>query len=65
VSCPCGGNTKGGDGCRNRWLVRIKHDGHWYFGGRYVSLLYADQQAKALRNKLFTHNIEDRKKDAA
>lgn len=50
--------TKEGD----KWRVRVKHNYREYLGGVFDNLEDAERAAIALRDKLFTHNIE---KDAA
>lgn len=50
--------TKEGD----KWRVRVKHNYREYRGGVFDNLEDAERAAIALRDRLFTHNIE---KDAA
>lgn len=44
----------------NKWWVQVAHNGQRYDGGGYDSLDEADEAARALRNKLHTHNNIDR-----
>jgi len=48
------------DRLRNKWYVQVKHNGHKYCGGSFDSPDEADAAARALRNRLFTHNDDDR-----
>ena len=41
------------------WKVRVNHNKRPYWGGRYVSLDAATNAAVALRNRLFTNNLDD------
>lgn len=48
------------DKSRNKWQVSVGHAGQHYSAGRFDSLSDAEQAAIELRNRLFTHNDEDR-----
>jgi hypothetical protein len=41
------------------WKVRVHHDGRAYWGGRHASLDAAGAAAVALRDRLFTNNLDD------
>ena len=45
---------------RGRWLVRAKHSGRNYYGGRYTDVNEANRAAIALRNRLMSNNLKDR-----
>lgn len=42
----------------SKWQVEVVSNGRKHFGGRFHDLDEADLAARALRNKLFTHNDE-------
>ena len=44
-----------------KWLVNVGHNGRKIYGGLYDTIEEAAEAAKALRNRLFTHNDADRK----
>lgn len=48
------------DPATNRWAVSATHAGKKYWGGRHVTIEAAEKAAIALRNKLFTNNVQDR-----
>lgn len=63
VAGPIGSNTSGARGVtwnkeRKKWHVRVRHNRQCHSGGHFTDLREAEQAAIALRNKLFTHNIE-------
>src|SRR5690606_26295015 len=43
-----------------RWRVEVMHDGRKYRGGYFDDLNEAAEAARALRNRLYTHNNTDR-----
>ena len=43
------------------WRVQVKHNQINHFGGYFDDLAEAEEAAVALRNRLFTHNDEDRR----
>ena len=43
---------------QGRWRVRVVHQGVTHNGGRFSCLEEANKSAIALRNRIFTHNIE-------
>jgi len=45
---------------KGKWRVTVGHYGKQYWGGYFSDLDIADSAARALRNKLFTHNTIDR-----
>lgn len=46
---------------RNKWYVRVAHNGKSYGAGRmFVSIDEANRSAIGIRNRLFTHNDQDR-----
>jgi len=45
---------------RNKWRVRVRSYGKMYDGGTFATIEEAVVAARALRNKLFTHNDADR-----
>ena len=45
---------------RGRWRVKVQHNGLTHHGGYFDSLDEAAEAARALRNRLFTHNNGDR-----
>lgn len=45
----------------NKWEVRVAHEGVSHYGGLHESPEAANEVAIALRNRLFTHNDQDRK----
>lgn len=62
---PAGNNTSGYIGVyknkrTGRWFVKVKHYGKQHYGGTFDSPEEANDSAKALRNRLFTHNDRDR-----
>lgn len=44
----------------DRWFVQVKLNGQLFYGGTYASIEEADAAAIALRNRIFTHNNDDR-----
>jgi hypothetical protein len=44
-----------------RWLVQVHVKGKSYYGGRFTDLAAAERAAVALRNRLMTHNLVDRR----
>lgn len=46
---------------RGRWKVTAKSNGKLHYGGMYDDLKEAEAAAIALRNKVFTNNLADRK----
>ena len=61
-----GARSDSGSGARGvsrrggKWQVVVKRNGKRHYGGVYVALDDADAAARALRNRLFTHNERDR-----
>lgn len=56
-------NTSGYRGVyrkRNRWMVRVEHNGKRYDLYSFVTAEEANEAAVALRNQLYTHNDRDR-----
>lgn len=53
-----GARGVGWDARRGRWIARVTHNQRGYYGGSYTTFEEADEAAKALRRKLFTHSIE-------
>lgn len=51
----------GFDDRRQKWRVQVTHNYKNHQGGYFDSLEEADRAARELRNRLFTHNILDRK----
>lgn len=45
---------------RSKWRVSVGHHGKYYYGGFFTDVHEAGKAAKALRNKLYTHNDLDR-----
>lgn len=50
----------GFDKRRNLWRVQVTHNYKNHQGGHYETIGEAEQAARELRNRLFTHNILDR-----
>lgn len=48
---------------RGRWTVRVKHHGINHYGGSFESAGDANGAAVSLRNRLFTHNDLDRRRN--
>ena len=44
-----------------KWVARVKHNGHVYYGGYFDAIAEAEEAVIAKRNELFTHNDLDRK----
>ena len=47
-----------------RYVAQVGHNGKRYYAGTFDTLEEADADAVALRNKLFTNNLVDRKRSA-
>jgi len=45
---------------RNKWRVCVQHDRHSYHGGVFADIKDAEAAAIALRNNLFSNNLQDR-----
>lgn len=45
---------------RNKWCVQVTHQGKNHYGGGYTTAEEAEQAAKALRLRLFTHSEADK-----
>jgi hypothetical protein len=45
---------------RQKWHVKVHHNGRTYYGGRFTDLADAEQAAINLRNRFFTQNDADR-----
>lgn len=52
------------DGVTQKWKVRVQHDGRSYWGGRFTDEDEAGEQARVIRNRLYTHNDLDRQQAA-
>lgn len=51
------------NGTHKMWVVRVGHAGVRHFGGYFNDLQSAEQAAIALRNNLYTNNLQDRRGD--
>lgn len=45
---------------KGKYRVQAMHQGKNYFGGLFADISQAERAAIALRNRLFTHNVDDR-----
>lgn len=50
---------------RNKYRVKVKHNGQAFYGGYFTSPEKANEAAIALRNELFTNNLLDRASSAS